>query len=336
MATIRDVAKIAGVSVASVSRFINAPKTVRLSTRDKIQAAMDQCAYRFNYAAKILSTQRTKTIGLVIPTITNTVFADSTRGVQDEATRRDYQVLLVNADYNPAVEGKLIRHLLERQVDALVMTVSNPLKTIAEEFSSINVPSVFLYSTLDGATVSSVGIDNERGGYDATKHLADLGHERIAMLAGSFASSDRSRHRHEGYLRCLKQRGLENDPLMVVETPFGLERCKEAVSRLMGLSRPPTAIFVSNDLLAIGAMGELRSFGLSVPGDVSVVGFDDVTYASYVTPKLTTIRQHVYEMGSLAAKMVLDALEKGDTGPSHLVLEHELVVRESTAQIRRT
>ncbi len=104
----------------------------------------------------------------------------------------------------------------------------------------------------------------------------------------------------------------------------------------MGLSRPPTAIFASNDLLAIGAMGELRFFGLSVPGDVSVVGFDDVTYASYVTPKLTTIRQHVYEMGSLAAKMVLDALEKGDTGPSHLVLEHELVVRESTAQIRRT
>lgn len=336
MATIRDVAEMAGVSVASVSRFINAPETVRRSTGERIQAAMDQCAYRFNYAAKVLSTQRTKTIGLVIPTITNTVFADSTRGVQDEATQRDYQVLLVNADYNPRIEGKLIRHLLERQVDALVMTVSNPQTIIAEEFPFINIPSVFLYSTLDGAAASSVGIDNEKGGYDATRHLADLGHERIAMLAGNFASSDRSRRRHEGYLRCLQDRGLEADPCLVVETPFGLEHCREAVIRLMRLDRPPTAIFASNDLLAIGTMGELRSRGLSVPGDVSVVGFDDVTFASFVTPRLTTIRQHVYEMGRLAAKMVLDALEKGDSGPNHLVLEHELVVRESTAQIRRT
>ncbi|EFL52557.1 transcriptional regulator, LacI family [Solidesulfovibrio fructosivorans JJ]] len=335
MATIRDVAALASVSIASVSRYLNTPEKVRQATAERIRAAMKACGYRFNYAAKVLSTQRTKTLGLVIPTITNTVFADSTRGLQDEATRRGYQVLLANADYDPAAEGRLIRHLLERQVDALVMTVSDPLAIMARETPALDIPSVFLYSTLADAPVSSVGIDNEKGGYDATAHLLDLGHERLAMLAGSFAASDRSRHRYEGYRRCLRQRGLDHDPSLVVQAPFGLEHCREAVSRLMNRAAPPTAIFASNDLMAIGAMGALRAFGLTVPQDVSVVGFDDVTFASYVTPRLTTIRQPVYEMGRLAAKVALDALEGGDAGPRHLILEHELVVRESTAPIRR-
>jgi len=295
---------------------------------------MDQCGYRFNYAAKVLSTRRTQTIGLVIPTITNTVFAESTRGLQDEATLRGYQVLMVNADYDPAAEGRLIRHLLERQVDALVMTVSNPMGTIAGLADAINVPAVFLFSTLPDAPVSNVGINNERGGYDATAHLADLGHERIAMLAGRFVSSDRSRHRYEGYRRCLEERGLEHDPALVVETPFGLEHCREGVARLMDTPNPPTAIFASNDLMAIGAMGELRSFGLSVPQDISVVGFDDVTMASYVAPRLTTIRQPVYEMGRRAAQMAIGALSQNNGEPRRLILDHELVVRESTASLR--
>ncbi|BBD08073.1 transcriptional regulator, LacI family [Desulfovibrio ferrophilus] len=327
---------MAGVSVASVSRFINSPDKVRAETRERIRLAMQECNYRYNYVAKVFATQRTQTIGLVIPTITNTVFADSTRGLQDEATRRGYQVLMVNADYDPDAEGELVRHLLERQVDGLVITASDPHGAIAGELATAGIPAVFLYSTLSEGPVSSVGIDNERGGFDATAHLADLGHERIAMLAGSFTSSDRSRHRYDGYRRCLSERGLEFEPGLVVEIPYGLEHCREGVARLMEAAQPPTAIFASNDLMAIGVMGELRAFGLSVPRDVSVVGFDDVLMSSYVAPRLTTIRQPVYEMGRRAAQMVLDALDRGGQSvPRHLILDHELVVRESTASLRR-
>lgn len=336
MATIRDVASIAGVSVASVSRFINSPEKVRAETRERIRSAIEQSNYRYNYVAKVFATQRTQTIGLVIPTITNTVFADSTRGLQDEATRHGYQVLMVNADYDPAAERRLVRHLLERQVDGLVLTVSDPHGPIAMELASAGTPVVFLFSTLSDGPVSSVGIDNEQGGFDATAHLADLGHQRIAMLAGTFASSDRSRHRYDGYRRCLSERGLALDPQLVVEIPYGLEHCREGVLRLMQTARPPSAIFASNDLMAIGAMGELRSLGLSVPSDVSVVGFDDVLMSSYVAPRLTTIRQPVYEMGRCAAQMILAAQGlDGPIVPKHLILDHELVVRESTAPLRR-
>lgn len=322
--------------MASVSRFINSPEKVRAETRERIRLAIQECNYRFNFVAKVFSTQRTQTIGLVIPTITNTVFADSTRGLQDEATRHGYQVLMVNADYDSAAESRLVRHLLERQVDGLVLTVSDPHGPIARELADAGTPAVFLFSTLSEGPVSSVGIDNERGGFDATTHLADLGHERIAMLAGSFATSDRSRHRYDGYCRCLSTRGLTLDPQLVVQIPYGLEYCREGVLRLMQTANPPTAIFASNDLMAIGAMGELRSLGLSVPRDVSVVGFDDVLMSSYVAPRLTTIRQPVYEMGRRAVQMVLDALGRGEQSvPRHVILNHELVVRESTASLHR-
>lgn len=327
---------MAGVSVASVSRFINTPEKLRPETRERIARAMRQSKYRYNYMAKVFATKRTHTLGLVIPTITNTVFADSTRGLQDEANRLGYQVLMANADYDSATEGRLVRHLLERQVDGLVLTVSDPHGAIAGELAQARIPAVFLFSTLKEGPMSAVGIDNERGGYDATAHLADLGHERIAMLAGSFAASDRSRHRYEGYLRCLRERGLPSDDNLVVEIPYGLEHCRQGVTRLMGAEHPPTAIFASNDLMAIGAIGELRAQGLSVPEDISVVGFDDVPMSSYVAPRLTTVRQPVYEMGQAAARMAIEMLEQNGPGePNHLILDHELVVRESTASLRR-
>lgn len=330
MKTIRDVARIAGVSVASVSRCINTPGRVSEETRAKVQAAIEQCGYRLNYNAKILSTKRTHCIGLVIPTITNPVFADSTRGVQDEASARGFQVLIANADYDPGKERKLVHHLLERQVESLVLTLSSP-GVFADELSTMKTPSTFVFSTPSGNPVSCVGIDNERGGFDATAHLADLGHRRIAMFAGNFFRSDRSRQRHAGYLRCLRERGLEADPSLVVEVPFGLLDCRGEVAAMMATDDPPTAIFASTDLTAIAVVNALRGLGYSVPGDVSIVGFDDIAMASYVTPTLTTIRQPAYEMGRLAAKTVLDALGREDRSPRHITLEHELMARESTS-----
>ena len=335
MTTLKNVAEIAEVSVASVSRYFNAPEKVRPETRKRIQAAIKVTGYRFNYSAKVLSTQRTHTIGLVIPTITNTVFAESTRGLQDVAALYDYQVLMTNADYEPVVETKLIRHLLERQVDALVVTVSNPEKIISAELADVSIPLVTMFSSYSHPSVLSVGIDNEQGGYDATEHLVKLGHKRIAMLAGSFLSSDRSRDRYEGYLKCLRHHGLKVDPRMVIEVPFSLEYCKFGVRELLKAPEPPTAIFASNDLMAIGVMNVLQELGYDVPGDISVIGFDDIPMASFISPKLTTIRQPVYEMGRMAGRQLFQALEQKENVENQSVLKHELIVRESTAQCCR-
>jgi len=329
--TIRDVARIAGVSVASVSRYLNAPERVSEQTRDKVRAAMEKCGYRLNYNAKILSTKRTHCLGLVIPTITNPVFAESSRGVQDEAAARGFQILIANADYDPDKERKLVLHLLERQVEALVLTLSDP-GVFARELAEMDTPSAFVFSTPSGNPVSCVGIDNERGGFDATAHLLELGHRRVAMFAGNFFRSDRSRERHAGYLRCLREHGVAADPALVVEVPFGLLDCRAKVAAMMALDDQPTAVFASTDLTAIAVVDALRGLGHSVPGDVSVVGFDDIALASYLTPTLTTIRQPAYEMGRLAAKIVLDALDSEDKSPRHETLAHELQVRESTAR----
>ncbi|MCP4721910.1 MAG: LacI family transcriptional regulator, partial [Desulfobacteraceae bacterium] len=203
MSTILDVAKLAGVSTATVSRVINSPKAVREKTRVKVTRAMKTCNYKYNALARGFATKQSNTIGLIIPTINNPVFAESTRGVQDYADQQKIQVILGNTYYQNDQEENLVKTLREKQVDGLIITTTNPrgaaLKTLLDE----NFPFVLLYSTVKSGPLSAVGIDNFQGGYRATEHLVKLGHQRIGMVAGNFSKSDRSLHRWHGYRQCL-------------------------------------------------------------------------------------------------------------------------------------
>ncbi|MBU0972522.1 MAG: LacI family transcriptional regulator [Proteobacteria bacterium] len=331
MATILDVAKLAGVSTATVSRVINAPETVRQETRAKVTRAMKLCNYKYNALARGFATKRSNTIGLIIPTINNPVFAESTRGVQDYADQQKIQVILGNTYYQYAQEEGLVETLREKQVDGLIITTTNPKGAVLKALLDENFPFVLLYSTVKTGLFSAVGIDNYKGGYRATEHLVELGHRRVGMVAGNFSKSDRSLHRWHGYRQCLKDHGIEYDKELLAQTDYSLTGGRDSAKKLLALQRPPTAIFCSNDYLALGAMKGARELGLNLPADLSIVGFDDIQIASYVIPELTTIQQPAYEMGHLGAKLLFQRI-KGQAKPEQLMLESALIVRESTTK----
>ncbi|MCF8077619.1 MAG: LacI family transcriptional regulator [Desulfotignum sp.] len=332
MSTIFDVAKLAGVSTATVSRVINSPEMVRTQTREKVTRAMKICNYKYNSLARGFATKQSNTIGLIIPTINNPVFAESTRGVQDYADVRKTQVILGNTYYQYDQEKTLVDTLREKQVDGLIITTTNPrgniLKTLADE----NYPFVLLYSTIKTGPFWAVGIDNYRGGYKVTDHFISLGHRRIGMVAGNFSISDRSFHRWHGYRQCLLDHGIAYDKNLLIQTDYSLTEGQGSVKTLLSLADPPTAIFCSNDYLALGAMKGARERGLKLPKDLSIAGFDDIEIASYVIPALTTIRQPAYEMGKLGAELLFQRMEN-PARPIQRMLGTELIVRDSTARV---
>lgn len=332
MATIIDVAKLAGVSTATVSRVINSPGTVSESTREKVHQAMVSCNYTYNALARGFVTKKSNTIGLIIPNINNPVFAESTRGVQDYADNHNVQVILGNTYYQQHKEEDLIRILREKQVDGLIITSTDLKGPTIRSLVNEKFPFVLLYSTIRTGPMFNVGVDNYRGGYLATEHLVQLGHRRIGMVAGKFTISDRSYHRWHGYRQCLRHYGIAYDQNLLVQTEYSLAGGKASLKSLYSLREPPTAVFCSNDYLALGAMNGARECGLQLPEDMSIVGFDDTQIASYVFPGLTTVHQPAYDMGTIGAMMLLDRIAGQMDKPVHRLLETELVVRESTAQ----
>jgi DNA-binding LacI/PurR family transcriptional regulator len=336
MSTILDVGRIAGVSTATVSRVINSPKKVRLETRDRVYRAMTHCRYKYNALARGFVTKRSHTLGLILPAITNPIFAESTRGVQDFANEKGYQVILANSYYRYEKEAKLVDVLRERQVEGLLITTTNLKGRILKDLLEEEFPFVLLYSTLRKGPISSVGVDNFLGGYRATEHLIDLGHRQIAMLAGGFRFSDRSFHRWHGYRRCLKDYSIPYDPDLVIQTKYSLNNGREGVKSLLSFKNPPTAVFCSNDFLAMGAMQGARDLGINLPEELSIVGFDDMQTASFITPALTTIRQPAYEMGELGVQVLLSQIENGRSKPVHRILDTTLVKRESTTVVPRS
>jgi LacI family transcriptional regulator len=297
---------------------------------------MENCRYKYNALARGFVTKRSHTLGLILPTITNPIFAESTQGVQDLANGKGYQVILANSYYRYEKEAKLVDVLRERQVEGLLITTTNLKGRILKDLLEEKFPFVLLYSTLRKGAISSVGVDNYLGGYRATEHLIDFGHRRIAMLAGGFCFSDRSLHRWHGYRRCLMDYSIAYDPDLVIQTEYSLTNGREQVNCLLSLKNPPTAIFCSNDFLAMGAMQGARDLGINLPEELSIVGFDDMQIASFITPALTTIRQPAYEMGEFGVQVLLSQIENGLSKPVHKILDTSLVTRESTTVVPKS
>jgi len=332
VSTILDVARLAQVSTATVSRVINSPDTVREKTREKVLRAMKMCNYKYNALARGFATKKSNTIGLIIPSINNPVFAESTLGVQEYAEQKQIKVILGNTSYKITQEESLINALRESQVDGLIITTTNPKGEIIKSLVDEEVPFVLLFSTVKTGPISAVGVDNYRGGYEATEHLISLGHRQIGMIAGSFSVTDRSYHRWHGYRQCLKDNGIPYNKNLLVQTEYSLSGGRNSIKQLLKQDLPPSAVFCSNDYIALGAIKGARETGLSLPEELSIVGFDDMPTASYMVPALTTIRQPAYEMGRRACELLLQKMENPDKPEQHM-LETKLVVRESTAAV---
>ncbi len=326
------VARAAGVSVATVSNYLNGRHNqMSAATRARIQAAIDELGYRPNHIARSLVTRRTVTIGLVISELTNSLYPPVLLGVEAVLRSAGYGLLLANAS-DIESEKKAIKLMLAKQIDGLIMfsvsflDIENDHLFMARESG---LPVVVINRALpQGAPITQVQLNNIRGGYVATRHLLELGHRRIAHIAGP-SSRFTGRDRRAGYLAALAEFGIAPDPALIVEGEYSFESGYQAIRRL--LPHGPTAIFVGGDAMALGALRALSELGIRVPGDLSLVAYGDPDFVRFATPAITTVHLPIVEAGRVAAELLLEAIAQPDSPPVIRVLEPQLVVRSTTA-----
>ncbi len=329
MASIRDVAKIAGVSVSTVSHVINQTRFVSKESQTKVLAAMEELNYTPNRLASSLrrKDKRTNTLGLLIPDSTNPFFAEVLRGVEDACFDAGFSVFLCNSDDDPKKEHNYIEVLLGKQIDGIILVSAGTHDDSLLMLENNRVPFVLVDRELPGAVIDSVLVDNKTGGYQATNYLVELGHKRIGCIAGPSLLNP-SAARVEGYRMALSENNILDDNLVFMGD-FRAQSGTDAAKQMLDLGNPPTAIFACNDMMALGALHAADEAQLSVPGDISIIGFDDIPLASFTIPPLTTVAQSGQEMGLQAAKMVISRIENSNLPARQAILSTSLVIRDS-------
>lgn len=318
--TIRDIAREAGVAVGTVSRVLNGSGPVSSVTADRVRAVMDRFGYVPSDAGRTLRTGASRVVGVLVPTISNPIFARSLEGIESVLHARGYAALLVSTGYDPDVEAGAVAMLASRGVDGLLATLAR-----ADVAPDAGVPAVLLYNRPDGTETASalVTVDSRAAVRAATDRIIAKGHRRIAFVGGHFAASDRSTARAEGYRDAMDAAGLPAWPPEQVHFEDEGPAFDDAIARLLDRLSRPTALICSNDLLALATIAALRRVGLNVPGDVSVIGFDGMPAARLVSPPLSTIRQPARSMGRAAANMLLDMI--GGAPASRVIMPTELL-----------
>ncbi len=326
--TIHDVAAAAGVSAQTVSRVINQKPDVAEQTRQRVMEAVRDLGYRPNSVARSLVSSRTHTLGIIASPLSDPFRANVVLGAEAEARRRGYVCIITFGDGSSETVRRMCHLLEERQVDGLLLLTPS---SVPHDTMDIRLPAVALaYPVLNGMVIN-VDVDNVDGGYQAVSHLTDLGHRRISVVAGPRgwkAAVDRT----EGARRALGTVGLSLDSSRIeVAEDWSLEAGYAATAALMERHPDTTALFCHNDFLAIGACRLLRERGLSIPHDVSVIGYDDMPVCLYTSPSLSRVRQPRETLGQLLVQLLIDAVEQRTHSGQDVQVRAELVPRESTA-----
>ncbi len=331
--TIADIARIAGVSIATVSRVINYPERVKEKTRREVLRVMEENNYVYNALAGGLVKSSTRTLGLIIPTITNPIFAVSTRGVQTAATQKGYSLLLGSTEYVPQAEYDLVHLFLEKQVDGIIFSGS-PLDTRSFELlDARKIPYLITWEAIQEKNLSYVTFDNVKAAKQAVDCFISMGHRRIAMIAGLFEQTGRARRRWLGYREALEGAGISYDEKLVIQKEYSVSSGREAASRLLKMKQPPSAIFCGNDILAYGALAAARELNFRVGEDLGIIGFDDLEMSAVTDPPLTTVRIPGHDMGSKGAFELIDIVEGKSTEAVKYVLETDLILRSSVPRL---
>lgn len=333
--TLHDVAALAGVSIATVSAVVNQKSSVGAESRQRVEAAMQQLDYRPHSLARSLKTGRSHAIGLVVPDITNPFFPEAMAGIEAVARSRGYSVLLANSNEDPAQEAQNLRFLHSRRVDGIVLACASGGVDYTPFFSD-SCPIVFM-DRLPAAQIAapSAIVDNRGAARLATQHLIDLGHERIAIIAGRLDLSVGA-GRLAGFKQALRSARLPLPPEFLQLGDFQPESGYLAGKQLMALAQPPTAIFACNNSMTLGLMRALAERRIDCPERVSVLAFDDFPWAAHFRPELTTVAQPVLELGRQAMRLLLAAIdpaspEAAELKGNQIVLPAELRIRKSTA-----
>lgn len=325
-----DVARVAGVSTATVSRCLNTPDRVAKATLDKVMQTVEELGYTPHFGARVMAAKRSSTIGAIIPTMENAIFARGLQAFQEELHNRGYTLLVSSSAYQPEIEKEQIRTLVARGADALLLIGYDREPDIYEYLEKRNVPFLVAWAYSEDHKLPSIGFDNRNSMRRLAQKVIDLGHQRIGMISGIVKGNDRAYQRLKGVQDAVTENGFDSNQLEVVETPYGVQNGEEAMAQLLASDTPPTAVMCGNDVLATGALRHAAEVGLRVPEDISITGFDDIELASIVTPSLTTVHVPHREMGRKAATELANLVE-GIEGLGSEELETSLKMRASLA-----
>lgn len=327
MIKMSDVAERANVSTATVSRVLRNPSTVKEETRRKVLKVIEELNYQPNVLARQLRTNRSNTVLVVIPSLTNTVFSQILGGIEKVASRYDYRVLLGHSNYQAAENIGFLDHLKQKQVDGMILLTSQLGEELLTEIAK-EYPIVLTSEFIEGSLIPTVSIDNVESGKNATEHLIHLGHRRIGHLSGPLNGLI-SQGRLKGYKEALAEHGIDCDDALVQEGDFTFESGELLMGKWLNTPHPPTALFAANDEMAIGAMKATLQRGLRVPEDLAVVGFDNIKFSSVFQPSLSTIGQPLLEMGAKSMRLLIQQINQEVLEQSQYVLSSELIIRES-------
>ena len=325
----RDVAERAGVSKATVSHVINDTRFVEDTTKERVQSAIKELGYRPNIIARSLTTQRTRMIGYIVSDVTNTFFGEIMRGIEDVLISNNYSIMVCNTNEVLEREEYYIDLLLRQGVDGIIAAATSQNWQALSEASKLNIPIVLLDRTFDNASSPYVGVNNRQGAYLGTKHLIEQGYEKIGILSG-FQRLSTMRERLSGFEMAMAEHNIHVRDDWSLSSPLSIEDGNKAIKQLMQSDDRPSAVFICNNLLSLGALMGLQELGLRCPDDVAIVGFDDHPWAQVSDPPLTVVRQPTYAIGQSAADKILGALNGNRTDIPSAIFNCELVIRQSS------
>jgi LacI family transcriptional regulator len=328
----KQVAQRAGVSVSSVSHVLNDTRYVSPDAKTRIEEAMRELSYVPSAVARSLKHHVTHTLGIMIPNNSNPYFAEIIRCIEGRCFAAGYNVVLCNSDDDPRKQSVYLRVLMEKRVDGLIVMSSGDSADLPELIRGANIPLVLVDRATASTECDIVSVDHEAGGYLATRHLLELGHRRIACIAGpeNLASG---RLREAGWRRALLEAGLAPQDGLLQCGHFTSAGGLQAMEALLTQPQPPSAVFACNDLMAIGALCAAHTRGLRIPEDVSVIGFDDIELSAFMSPPLTTVAQPKQQIGALTVELLFERLHHSRSEPCSRLLQPALIERGSCAPI---
>jgi LacI family transcriptional regulator len=332
-ATIYDVAKEAGVSIATVSNAINGKGKISKKRREEIFKIMERLQYQPSVIASALTGKKTFSLGLLIPDISNPFFAEIARAIEDQAHQSGYSVIICSTDNKDERVERYISLLEQKSVDGIIIGTGIENMEILTQLLNKSIPIAMIAREASSLSVHTVVTDDFVGGNLAAQHLLELGHRRLAVLSENLKVSS-SRERIRGFKFALFEAGVAFDESNIVTCDYKIEDGKRGAQELLRKAERPTAIFCCNDLLAIGALQAAKETGLHVPEDVSIIGFDNTILASVTDPPLTTVAQPMEHMAKLVFNLLIQNLEKEDSIKQRIVLRPELIVRQSTSAVK--
>jgi LacI family transcriptional regulator len=333
--TIKEVAKLAGVSTTTVSYVINKSRFVSEQTRAKVLKAIEELDYRPNIVARSLRERKTGTVGLIICDLRNPFFSEVLQGIETYLGKKKYSLIVTNTDYDNEKERESIDMFYSKQVDGVIIVPGENTNKHVKFLTERNIPVVLLDRKLQNLNVDVVLVNNREGSKQLTEHLISLGHKRIGIVAGPLNSTT-GKERLEGYLKAMKAHSMPEDNDLIKIGDFKKQSGYLLTLELISLAVPPTVIFACNNLLGLGVMQALKEKKIRIPEEIGLAIFDDLPWFNYISPSLTGVAQPSFQLGETAGRLLFEQMRKRRKKPKEVVLDVQLKIRQSAGEVLRT